>query len=211
VCLLSPLQWGGRPCFRHDLRGDKRASRRDWRGRAEGPFSVTTTGPHRGTGVTVLRGFTVVGARGFEPPTFRSRIWARSIAGGANRRQVCARWRASGRGRGAGPGRGEGAACAQHRRRGADLKVLWVGRDRLLRVAEVAEHLGICAATVYRLCERWELPHVRIVNSSDVGVPQLTGSCSSSHDSPPTTVLRPQAPRMYQRRRSTGLPWVAPA
>jgi excisionase family DNA binding protein len=32
-------------------------------------------------------------------------------------------------------------------------------------VADVAEKLGICAATVYRLCERRELPHVRIVNS----------------------------------------------
>ena len=36
----------------------------------------------------------------------------------------------------------------------ADLRVLWGGRDRLLRVAEVAEHLGVCNATVYRLCER---------------------------------------------------------
>jgi excisionase family DNA binding protein len=35
----------------------------------------------------------------------------------------------------------------------------------LLRVADVAERLGVCAATVYRLCERGELPHVRIVNS----------------------------------------------
>jgi excisionase family DNA binding protein len=32
-------------------------------------------------------------------------------------------------------------------------------------VAEVAEQLGVCAATVYRLCEGGELPHVRIVNS----------------------------------------------
>jgi excisionase family DNA binding protein len=32
-------------------------------------------------------------------------------------------------------------------------------------VAEVAEQLGVCAATVYRLCESGELPHVRIVNS----------------------------------------------
>ena len=47
----------------------------------------------------------------------------------------------------------------------ADLAVLHGGRGRLLRVAEVAEQLGICAATVYRLCERGELPHVRIVNS----------------------------------------------
>jgi excisionase family DNA binding protein len=35
----------------------------------------------------------------------------------------------------------------------------------LLRIADVAERLGGCAATVYRLCERGELPHVRIVNS----------------------------------------------
>jgi excisionase family DNA binding protein len=47
----------------------------------------------------------------------------------------------------------------------ADLGVLYGGRGRLLRVAEVAEHLGVCAATVYRLCESGELPHVRIINS----------------------------------------------
>lgn len=56
----------------------------------------------------------------------------------------------------------------------ADLRVLWGGRDRPLRVAEVAEHLGVCNASVYRLCERGELPHVWIVNSirirpSDLG------------------------------------------
>jgi excisionase family DNA binding protein len=47
----------------------------------------------------------------------------------------------------------------------ADLRVLWGGRDRLLKVAEVAEHLGVCNATVYRLCDSGELPHVWIVNS----------------------------------------------
>jgi excisionase family DNA binding protein len=47
----------------------------------------------------------------------------------------------------------------------ADLQVLWGGRDRLLKVAEVAEHLGVCNATVYRLCDSGELPHVWIVNS----------------------------------------------
>ncbi len=49
--------------------------------------------------------------------------------------------------------------------RDADPGSLYGGRDRLLRVAEVAEHLGVCAATVYRLCETGELAHVRIVNS----------------------------------------------
>lgn len=47
----------------------------------------------------------------------------------------------------------------------ADLQVLWSGRDRLLRVAEVAEHLGVCEATVYRLWEDGKLSHVRIINS----------------------------------------------
>jgi excisionase family DNA binding protein len=47
----------------------------------------------------------------------------------------------------------------------ADLVALHGGRVRLLRVAEVAVRLGVCAATVYRLCESGALPHVRIVNS----------------------------------------------
>jgi excisionase family DNA binding protein len=47
----------------------------------------------------------------------------------------------------------------------ADLRVLWGGRDRLLKVAEVAEQLAVCDATVYRLCERAELPFVWIGNS----------------------------------------------
>jgi len=29
----------------------------------------------------------------------------------------------------------------------------------------VAEHLGVCAATVYKLCERGELASIRIINS----------------------------------------------
>ena len=35
----------------------------------------------------------------------------------------------------------------------------------MLRVADVAERLGVWAATVYRLCETGALPHVRVVNS----------------------------------------------
>jgi excisionase family DNA binding protein len=47
----------------------------------------------------------------------------------------------------------------------ADLQVLWGGRDQLLKVAEVAEHLGVSNATVYGLCERGELPYVWVVTS----------------------------------------------
>lgn len=46
-----------------------------------------------------------------------------------------------------------------------DLAVLYGGRKRLLSVAEVAEQLGVCNATVYRLCEEGELPPVRVTNS----------------------------------------------
>jgi excisionase family DNA binding protein len=46
-----------------------------------------------------------------------------------------------------------------------DLGLLYDGRDRLLTVAEVVEHLGVCNATVYRLCETGDLRHVRVVHS----------------------------------------------
>jgi excisionase family DNA binding protein len=38
-------------------------------------------------------------------------------------------------------------------------------RRRLLTVKEVAAQLGVCSATVYRLCDSGALLHVRIVNS----------------------------------------------
>ena len=46
-----------------------------------------------------------------------------------------------------------------------DLRVLYGGRGRLLRVAEVADQLGVSTATVYNLCASGKLPHVRIVDS----------------------------------------------
>jgi excisionase family DNA binding protein len=55
-------------------------------------------------------------------------------------------------------------ACATTPRL-ADLGVLYGGRDRLLRVAEVAEQLGVSTATVYGLCAAGDLPHVRIVDA----------------------------------------------
>jgi excisionase family DNA binding protein len=39
------------------------------------------------------------------------------------------------------------------------------GKDRLLSVRQVAERLGVCTATVYTLCERGQLAHVRVLNA----------------------------------------------
>jgi excisionase family DNA binding protein len=36
---------------------------------------------------------------------------------------------------------------------------------RLLTPVEVAERLGVCRDTVYRLCDRGGLPHVRVGNA----------------------------------------------
>lgn len=47
-------------------------------------------------------------------------------------------------------------------------------RARLLRVREVAEQLGVCNATVYRLVESGELSHVRIANSIRIRPDDLT-------------------------------------
>ncbi len=38
-------------------------------------------------------------------------------------------------------------------------------KSALLTVRDVAMRLGVCRATVYKLCERGELPHVRVLNS----------------------------------------------
>ncbi len=38
-------------------------------------------------------------------------------------------------------------------------------RCRVLGVREVAEMLGVCTATVYKLCERGELGHLRVSNA----------------------------------------------
>ena len=61
----------------------------------------------------------------------------------------------------------------------ADLHVLWGGRDRLLRVAEVAEQLAVGAWAVYKLCEDGDLPHVRINNSIRVRPANLSKFSSS--------------------------------
>jgi len=42
-----------------------------------------------------------------------------------------------------------------------------------MTVAEVAERLGVCRSTVYQLCERGELGHVRVSNAIRVPGPAL--------------------------------------
>ena len=72
----------------------------------------------------------------------------------------------------------------------ADLVALHGGRDRLLRVADVAERLGVCVATVYRLCEGGELPHIRIVNSIRVRRADLDALVAASMTAAPTAGRR---------------------
>jgi excisionase family DNA binding protein len=49
---------------------------------------------------------------------------------------------------------------------GGDLLQPYFKTDgRLLTASEVAKRLGVCAATVYKLCARGDMQHVRVLNS----------------------------------------------
>ena len=164
---------------------------------------------------TEFRGVEFVGARGFEPSTFRSRNGRRSVAAGANRSQVSERIANRG-GREVQPSQLSTGVSKDFTTRllpkigiafapgtapkvattptTADLVVLHGGRDPLLRVADVAERLGVCAATVYRLCERGELPHVRIVNSIRIRRADLDAfACAHTSATPKSDRQRPSA------------------
>ena len=74
----------------------------------------------------------------------------------------------------------------------ADLQVLWGGRDRLLRVAEVAEQLAVGAWAVYRLCEDGDLAHVRINNPIRVRPTDLAEFIAACTRTGQRTKHRPQ-------------------
>jgi excisionase family DNA binding protein len=71
-----------------------------------------------------------------------------------------------------------------------DLGVLYGGRNRLLTVREVAEQLDVCAATVYRLCENGELPHVRIIDSIRIRPADLAAFVAAPREFDPETCGR---------------------
>jgi excisionase family DNA binding protein len=54
--------------------------------------------------------------------------------------------------------------------------------SKLLTVRQVANLLGMCPATVYRLCERGELPHYRIRNAIRVDVMEVKAMLQRSRE-----------------------------
>jgi len=65
--------------------------------------------------------------------------------------------------------------------RATSLRVVEGGAGRLLTPVEVAERLGVCRDTVYRLCDRGELPHVRISNAIRIAPADLAAFLAGNH------------------------------
>jgi excisionase family DNA binding protein len=69
----------------------------------------------------------------------------------------------------------------------------------LLSVRQVAERLGVCTATVYALCARGALPHVRVLNAirlAPVDLEEFVEARRRKGTGPPTSLI--------QRQSSTG-------
>ena len=79
----------------------------------------------------------------------------------------------------------------------ADRRVLWGGRDRLLKVSEVAEHLGVSNATVHGLCDSGKLPYVWIVNSIRIRPANVDSYVAS-------TLTIAERPRPHRRKPPVG-------
>jgi excisionase family DNA binding protein len=50
-------------------------------------------------------------------------------------------------------------------RGGPDRRSITVKQESLLTVKQLAARLGVCTATIYRLCDRGELPYVRVAQA----------------------------------------------
>ena len=70
-----------------------------------------------------------------------------------------------------------------------------VGRSgrSLLSVRQVAKLLGVCPATVYRLCERGEIPHYRVLNAIRVDPGDLKNFLAGARPRGPRTAQGPAA------------------
>jgi excisionase family DNA binding protein len=62
------------------------------------------------------------------------------------------------------------------------LRVLTGGREALLSVREVASYLGVCTATVYKLCACGALRHVRVLNAVRVAPRDLSAFIAQRHE-----------------------------
>src|SRR5712692_6618589 len=65
-----------------------------------------------------------------------------------------------------------------------------VASEPFLSVKEVAARLGVCRATAYRLCERGELPYVRVSNAIRVSLAAFAGYLAAAGQQ----VMRPAQP-----------------
>jgi excisionase family DNA binding protein len=70
--------------------------------------------------------------------------------------------------------------------RGPRLRVVDGGATRLLTVRQVASKLGVSTATVYKLAERGELPHLRVSNAIRVAPDDLARFIGERRRSGPT-------------------------
>jgi excisionase family DNA binding protein len=113
----------------------------------------------------------MVGATGFEPATTCTPIESVDRPGGGSalqlpvKNQDCAS-RAFQPSQGLAPFSQNFAASLLLRQTSSATEAAPVAdSERLLTVKEVAKRLQVCNATVYKLCEKGELAHVRILNS----------------------------------------------
>jgi len=59
----------------------------------------------------------------------------------------------------------------------------------LLSVRQVAKLLGVCTATVYRLCEQGRLPHFRVLNAIRIDPRDLKKFLAAARPRGPRTVV----------------------